>query len=132
MLPTPPKPTVKKEGQFIAYLLSCATQIHIYHLRAKGAGSFAAHMALGELYDAMPDMADTIAESIQGKMGLLVYDMTVTYNSNYPEAASYVREVIKYVETTRKSICQDTYVQNQIDGVVEKLYSTLYKLENLA
>lgn len=132
MLPTPPKTTVKKEGQFIAYLLSCAAQIHIYHLRAKGAGSFAAHMALGELYDAMPDMADTIAESIQGKMGLLVYDMTVTYNSNYPEAASYVREVIKYVETTRKSICQDTYVQNQIDGVVEKLYSTLYKLENLA
>lgn len=131
MLPAPPK-TSKKEGQFIAYLLTCAPQIHIYHLRAKGAGSFAAHMALGSLYDALPDMVDTIAESIQGKMGLLVYDMTVTYNSNYSEALSYVKEVLKYVETNRKNICQDTYVQNQIDNVVEKLYSTIYKLENLA
>jgi DNA-binding ferritin-like protein len=132
MLPTPPKSTVKKEGQFIAYLLTCAPQIHIYHLRAKGAGSFAAHMALGELYDALPDMVDPIAESIQGKMGLLVYDINVSYNSNYPEALSYVRDMLKYVETNRKNICQDTYVQNQIDGIVEKLYSTIYKLENLS
>mgnify|MGYP003646178826 CR=1 FL=1 len=132
MLPTPPKTTTKKEGQFLSYILTCATQIHIYHLRAKGAGSFAAHMALGELYSSLPDMVDSIAESIQGKMGLLIYDMTVTYNSNYPEAASYVKEMIKYVEVNRKGICQDTYVQNQIDGIVEKLYSTLYKLENLS
>lgn len=131
MLPTPPKPTVKKEGQFLSYILTCAPQIHIYHLRARGAGAFAAHMALGDLYSALPDMVDAIAESIQGKMGLLTYDMSVTYNSNYPEAISYIKDMVKYVEVNRKTICQDTYVQNQIDGIVEKLYSTLYKLENL-
>lgn len=130
-LPTPPKTTTKKEGQFLAYLLTCAPQIHIYHLRAKGQGAFAAHMALGELYDALPDMVDPIAESIQGKVGLLAYDITVTYNSSYPEALAYVKDMVKYVETNRKDILQDTYVQNQIDGIVEKLYSTIYKLENL-
>lgn len=135
--PLPPKNTnsmvskTSKEGEFCSYLMSAAVQIHIYHLRAKGSGAFAAHMALGGLYDALPDMADSIAESIQGRMGLLTYDLEASYDSNYGNALSYVKKCLEYVKTTRTKMCQDTYIQNQIDSVEQELYSTIYKLENL-
>jgi DNA-binding ferritin-like protein len=129
-VPIPPK-TIKKEGYFLAYLIGCSAQIHVYHLRAKGSGSFAAHMALGDLYSSIPDMVDALAESMQGKMGLLNYEYTLKLSNNYPEALSHIKETIAYIERERKGITQDTYVQNQIDEIVSKFWSTVYKLENL-
>jgi DNA-binding ferritin-like protein len=137
-IPTPPKKSSSmssrmsssSEGEFCAYLMSSAVQVHIYHLRAKGPGSFAMHMALGSLYDGLPDLVDNLAESMQGKMGLLNYTYEASYdNSGSP--LSYIRGCLNYVKETRKVICQDTYVQNQIDGIEELFYSTIYKLENL-
>lgn len=140
--PTPPKKTTSmssmsnrmsssKEGEFCSYLMSSAVQMHIYHLRSKGPGSFAMHMALGTLYDALPDLTDALAESIQGKMGLLDYTYSASYDNNVQNALMYVRECLEYVKETRKNICQDTYVQNQIDSIEQEFYSTIYKLENL-
>ena len=136
-IPLPPKKTMAsrmtgpKEGEFCSYLMSAAVQIHIYHLRTKGPGAFAMHTALGGLYDALPDLVDSLAESIQGKMGLLDYAYEVSYDNNAPSALAYVRECLDYVKEARRGICQDTYVQNQIDGIEEVFYSTIYKLENL-
>lgn len=138
-IPLPPKKTASmasrmssaKEGEFCSYLMSAAVQIHIYHLRTKGPGAFAMHMALGGLYDALPDLVDSLAESLQGKMGLLDYTYSASYDNNVANALMYVRECLNYVKETRKNICQDTYVQNQIDGIEQEFYSTIYKLENL-
>ena len=137
--PTPPKKTTSmssrmspsSEGEFCSYLMSAAVQVHIYHLRAKGPGAFAMHMALGGLYDALPDLADALAESIQGKMGLLDYTYEASYDNNVANALMFVRNCLNYIKGTRKSICQDTYVQNQIDTIEQEFYSTIYKLENL-
>jgi DNA-binding ferritin-like protein len=137
-IPLPPKKSTSmssrmsssSEGEFCAYLMAAAVQVHIYHLRAKGPGAYAAHMALGSLYDGLPDLVDSLAESMQGKMGLLNYTYEASFdNSGSP--LSYVRGCLNYVKETRKVICQDTYVQNQIDGIEELFYSTIYKLENL-
>ena len=138
-IPLPPKKMssmsdrirAPKEGEFCAYLMSAAVQIHIYHLRTKGPGAFATHMALGSLYDALPDLVDALAESIQGKMGILDYAYEVSYDNNAPSALAYVRDCLNYVKEARRGICQDTYVQNQIDGIEQEFYSTIYKLENL-
>jgi DNA-binding ferritin-like protein len=133
-LPSLPKKTIVNksyEGEFISYLLGCSMQVHIYHLCTKGSGSFATHMALGSLYDALPDMVDSLAESIQGKYGILKYDYSHSVDSNVNNATAYVKKCLSYVETERKSICQETYVQNQIDELVALFYSTIYKLENL-
>jgi DNA-binding ferritin-like protein len=138
-IPTPPKKMstmtdrirTPKEGEFCAYLMSAAVQIHIYHLRVKGPGAYAMHMALNTLYDELPDLVDSLAESIQGKMGLLDYAYEVSYDNNAPNALMYAKECLNYVKEARRGICQDTYVQNQIDGIEELFYSTIYKLENL-
>ena len=137
-IPLPPKKSTSmssrmsssSEGEFCAYLMAAAVQVHIYHLRAKGPGAYAAHMALGSLYDGLPDLVDSLAESMQGKMGLLNYTYDVSFD-NTGSPLSYVRGCLNYVKETRKVICQDTYVQNQIDGIEELFYSTIYKLENL-
>jgi DNA-binding ferritin-like protein len=137
-IPIPPKKSASmssrmsssSEGEFCAYLMSSAVQVHIYHLRAKGPGAYAMHMALGSLYDELPDLVDSLAESMQGKMGLLNYTYEASYD-NTGSPLSYIRGCLNYVKETRKVICQDTFVQNQIDGIEELFYSTIYKLENL-
>jgi DNA-binding ferritin-like protein len=137
-IPIPPKKSASmssrmntpSEGEFCAYLMAAAVQVHIYHLRVKGPGAYAMHMALGALYDGLPDLVDSLAESMQGKMGLLDYSYSTSYD-NTGSPLSYVRGCLNYVKETRKVICQDTFVQNQIDGIEELFYSTIYKLENL-
>lgn len=88
-------------------------------------------MALGTLYDELPDLVDGVAESMQGKYGLLNYDYSTSFDSNYANALPYVKKCVAYVESERKNFPQDSYIQNQIDGIVELFYSTIYKLENL-
>jgi hypothetical protein len=136
-VPTPPKmsgmskASSSKEGEFISYLLGCSMQVHVYHLCTKGAGAYAMHMALGSLYDALPDMVDGLAESIQGKYGILKYDYSHSVDSNVGNAVTYVKKCLSYVETERKNICMESYLQNQIDEIVSLFYTTIYKLENL-
>lgn len=115
------------EAKFISTLLASAPQAHIYHLTT---GSYAGHKALNEYYDGIVDLADSLAESIQGKVGILTgYSCTVSFNETDP--IKFLSGLLAYVKTTRKSVLQDTYIQNQIDGVEELLYSTLYKLKQL-
>ena len=47
-------------------LMNAASSFHKLHLKVKGTGSFAAHKALNEIYDALPDHADTLIEGYQG------------------------------------------------------------------
>lgn len=121
-------PKYEKEGEFITRLLATAVQVHIHHLLARPASNLPMHLALDEVYKALPDMVDSLAESMQGKTGLLKYNLDYKYNSNLAEATSNIRETLEYVKTTRKEICQDTYIQNQIDSIEELFYTALYKL----
>lgn len=122
-----------KEGEFITKLLHCVTQVHIYHLICKGPGSFAMHKALNELYDELPGLVDGLAESVQGKYGILNYAMAApAYDSTLSKAVPYVKDVLNYIKTMRKDICQESAYQNQIDELEALFYTTIYKLENLS
>lgn len=91
------------------------------------------HTALGGLYDALPGMVDGLAESVQGKYGILNYAMAApAYDSTLSKALPYVKEVLNYIKMTRKDICQESNYQNQIDELETLFYSTIYKLENLS
>ena len=60
---------------FIQNLLHCVTNAHLLHLQST---SYAQHMALGAFYEGLEDLTDSLAETIQGKYGLLT-----GYNTNY-------------------------------------------------
>ena len=117
-------------GQFISTLFASRTQAHIFHLQTP---SFAAHKALNDYYDEIVGITDGLVESYQGKYGIITgYGNIALQEYQSCEAIIMFFETLcMYVEKSRQMICQDSYIQNQIDEVVALINSTIYKLRFL-
>lgn len=115
--------------KLLAYLLHSRNQVHVFHLQTK---SFAEHTALGGYYGSIGDLFDGIAEAYQGK-----YDIIANYENFGLESYKSNEAVIAYLKALAKKVddvfdkVNDTYIQNQLDGVTELIYSTVYKLRFL-
>ena len=115
-------------------LLHSQTQTHIYHLRVKGNGSYAAHKALQKYYESIDLLVDMLVESYQGKNGLVYFDQVdeIDNNASIENILKYFDKLISIIDKLRKGKeLEDSFIHNQIDAVVDLLYSTKYKLENL-
>lgn len=132
-----PEKKEKKVGnsdfsEMISKLNTSSIQVHIYHWQTKGNGSFAQHLAFGDYYDKIPDLLDGLVESYQGKYGVIT-NFTCDGVEQYKgkeDSIRYFQELVKMVESKRDSV-KDSWIQNQIDNVVELIFSTIYKLKNL-
>ena len=120
-------------GQFVSTLFASRTQAHVFHLQITGEGSFAAHSALNAYYDEIVGITDGIVESYQGKYGIITGygNIALQEFQNCEGVIAYFEMLCMYVEKSRQMICQDSYIQNQIDEVVALINSTLYKLRFL-
>lgn len=129
-LPLPPKRKDKNTsaGELISTLLLAAAQVHVLHLTNP---SFAKHKALNELYDGLPDIIDSIAESMQADGILTGYNQSITINQTL-DLIAYVEELRTYLKNNRQAVSTESYVQNQIDSLLELINSTLYKLKYLS
>ena len=114
---------------FIQNLLHCVTNAHLLHLQST---SYSQHVALGAFYEGLEDLTDSLAETIQGKYGLL---MGYTQNYDLPpsDPVVYLEQISGYVEASRRSgwYPQDTNIQNETDNIASLIDSTLYKLRYL-
>ena len=113
----------------IATLLHSQTQVHIFHLQTK---TYSEHKALQNYYEGIDGLVDNIVESYQGKYEIITgYKTikTVDYKST-EQVIAYFKELDENIEKNRTSV-KESYIQNQIDGVQELIYSTLYKLRFL-
>lgn len=119
--------------QFIAVLFLARDIAHREHLRVSGPGSYARHMALGSFYEGIVDLADSLAESYQGRHGII---KTIPLLENeFPGAiVNSIQKQLDWIESNRyKAVSkEDTALQNIIDEIVALYLSTLYKLKNLA
>lgn len=118
-------------ASLLGTLMQSRNQAHIYHLQVTGASSFAAHTALNDYYNGIIPIIDAIAESVQGRYGIIRgYKMegSIREDSNF---VSYFEALSKFVEASREKCPQDSYIQNQIDTVIELIESTKYKLKFL-
>jgi len=117
-------------GQFISTLFASRTQAHVFHLQTP---SFAAHKALNDYYDEIVGITDGIAESYQGKYGIITgYGNIALQEYQSCEAIIMFFETLcMYVEKSRQMLPQDSYLQNQIDEIVALIKSTIYKLRFL-
>ena len=116
----------------IATLLHSRSQAHIFHWQTKSQSSFAEHKALQKYYEGIVELIDGIVESYQGKYEIITGYKTVEmvdYKST-EQLISYFRELDSNIEKNRKGI-KESYIQNQIDGLQELIFSTLYKLRFL-
>jgi DNA-binding ferritin-like protein len=121
--------------QLASLFFHSRTQAHVFHLGVKGPGSFAAHKALQEYYEGIVDLIDGLVESYQGKNGLIKFQVVngIDNNCDIKNIISYFEKLCKALEKLRKDDkLQDSWIQNDIDNIATLLYSTKYKLENLA
>ena len=121
--------------ELVSLFFHSRTQAHVFHLRVNGPGAYAAHKALNEYYDEIVDLIDGLVESYQGKNGLIEFQDVdgIDNNATITNIISYFKKLIAALDKLRQADnLQDSWIQNQLDNVEELLYSTKYKLENLA
>jgi DNA-binding ferritin-like protein len=113
----------------LAHAQGLTTSIHQLHLKVTGPGSFAAHKALNEFYDGMPDLVDAVAEQYQGaREKLLDFPAVSPYKcGTVQEAISHMKELYTEVNELQK-IMPFSEVVNQLDEVKSLIASTKYKL----
>jgi len=126
-----PNPT-QVMASFVPTLFSSRTQTHIFHFRCKGVGAGWMHTTLNTYYDNIIPLIDKLVESTQGRYGLLEgYKSDGQFIEDVTKAVQYFEALCLYVEKNRSSLPQDSYIQNQIDTIVELIETTKYKLINL-
>lgn len=111
---------------FVSVLFHSATVTHFMHLQTK---SFAQHMALGEYYDAIVELADKWAEAYQG-----CYDIITNYPKDFhlaTEPVKYLTQIKDFVDNIRKDLPNESQLQNIVDEIADQIDSTLYKLRFL-
>jgi len=113
----------------VSELLNAAVSFHKLHLKITGVGSFSAHKALNELYDALPGHADAVAEGFQGASEkLLNYeDSAPRILNSVEEALSYLREM-KEMVSGLQTITPYSEIVNDLDNVKSTINSIKYKL----
>lgn len=113
----------------ISELMNAATSIHKLHLKVTGTGSFAAHKALNELYDALPGHADDLAEGYQGAAEkLLSYsEVAPRVLDTVSDAVSYIRDLTAMVTKLQGKMPYSEIV-NSLDTIKDTFNSTKYKL----
>jgi DNA-binding ferritin-like protein len=126
--PSPMGPCTETAAM-LAHAQGLTTSIHQLHLKITGPGSFAAHKALNEFYDGMPNLVDAVAEQYQGaREKLLDFPAVSPYKcGSVQEAISHMKELYTEVNELQK-IMPFSEVVNQLDEVKSLIASTKYKL----
>ena len=121
--------TTKVAG-FVGTLLHSASVTHIMHFQVTGVGSYAAHIALATYYDSIPDLVDSLAESIQG-----THEIITGYPTSFPNTTfaplPYMEYLEEYVLDCRQHLPQESEIQNEIDNIANLIHTTIYKLRCL-
>lgn len=119
-------------GEFVGSLLHSATITHMMHLQTTGPGSYAKHKALGAYYEGIADLADSVAEAIQGSELTIITGYPKSFTVSLRDPLAYMEALKQFVEVNRESVSEASNVQNEIDNIVTLIDSTIYKLKFLA
>lgn len=116
-------------ASLVQELMNASTSFHKLHLQVRGEGSYAQHKALNKIYDALPDLADTISEGYQGAC-----EVILAYESEGPAILSSVDDAIEYMRQMKmqvdelQAVMPHSEVVNNLDLVKDAINSAKYKL----
>lgn len=119
-------------GEFAGHMLCTAIAAHFMHWTTS---SYAAHKAVGEYYEAIPDLVDGVVEAYQGCYGLVgrfQARMDNPRGKGTEALVSYFQDQKDYVARARKKLPDRSELQNEIDAIATLIDSTLYKLRFLS
>lgn len=110
-------------------LMNAGTSFHKLHLKVQGLGSYAAHKALNDLYDALPDHADDLIEGYQGAAEIILElpDITPKTLESVEEGIAYLRTLTDKI-TALQAVMPYSEIVNELDTVKSTIDSAKYKL----
>lgn len=115
-----------KMPSLISLCFEARTRTHILHLQSK---SYSAHKALGDYYDEIVGIADSLAEAHQGREGIIASYPKINLEATDP--VKLIEQVRSWVDKNRKMCSPHCEIQNIIDELQDLNNSTIYKLKNL-
>lgn len=113
--------------EFISHLLDVKEQTIVWHNQTT---SYAEHKALDFFQDELADKYDDLVESVSGIYGRPKGYSVATlqdYKSN-DQLMKYYKELYMWIQTERKTIYQESWVQNQVDEIAALVGKMLYLL----
>lgn len=121
-------------GNLMADLLNSAPEIHKFHLRVKGVGSYAQHKGVFNFYDSIPDIADSLTERYQGatKTILLIPKGDEVAPIQDKESALSYFDLLYSKVSYAQSICSYSNLINMMDTVKDLIDDARYNLSFLA
>jgi hypothetical protein len=113
-------------NELVMDLLHSAIVTHIMHWQTT---SYAAHVALGEFYQAIPDLVDAVVEAYQGKNNVILMKFPIEMDS-YEDMAPllYMEYLNQELMESRGLFGDDSEIQNLVDEIADLIDSTIYKL----
>lgn len=116
-------------AEFVSVLQQSRTQAQVWHHQTNGPSSFSEHKALQFYYEGIVEKIDGLVESIQG-YGPRITGYTTKPLVDWVEGQSmeYFKGLCEYVAKERMGVGSESWIQNQIDEIMELLYNTKYQL----
>ena len=114
-------------GKMIGILFMSRDYAHRAHLMT---GSYAKHKALNEFYDDIVGLADSLAETAQGKFGKIDI-VVVPLKGDIEDPIAGLESHIIMIDNLAKK-CEVDYLGNIVQEIQALYYSTLYKLRDLS
>jgi hypothetical protein len=113
--------------EFLSTLNSAKQQAIFWHNQTE---VYSEHKTLNNWYDIILDQLDSLVESVAGIYGR-PQDYTQIDPVNWTsteDTITYFKNLYNYVQTERKSLYQESWIQNQIDNIAEDIAQALYLL----
>jgi DNA-binding ferritin-like protein len=102
---------------------------HVHHWKVK---SLSLHLALGDLYEALIEFADELAEMYMGAYGA---DIKIAQSDpnhfSEQDPVEFIRQLHDVLKALEKSIPQDGFLVNKYQELQGMVAKTKYKAENL-
>jgi DNA-binding ferritin-like protein len=118
-------------SQFASMLVFGAATAHIQHWNTIGAGSFAAHEAMGTFYSELPELTDSVIEAIVQNESKIILKKEALYLGETPlDLVEYIQKQVKEMRV-QPGFPQDSEVQNLVDSIAELCRHTIFKLKRL-
>lgn len=107
-------------------MMNAVTSFHRLHLKVTGLGSYAAHKALNEAYDAFGDHADDLAEEFQGAEETLL-----EYPNTAPTELNSVEEGLEHLRKLKDKITslQSSMPYSEIVNILDDSKSTINEIK---
>ena len=123
----------KKIEMMVATLFLARDIAHREHLKTTGPGSYARHIALGDFYSSIVDMADELTETYQGVFNVLL-DIPLATQDSKLSIIDTLDGQFEYIHRERYDAVprEWTCLHNIIDTIEAQYAKTLYKLRTLS